>query len=663
MRCLKKCAAAFMILSLLFLTSCASLGRLSLGESVLKVGTQGVTGDYNPFYSEYDLVMAQQFEAVQRPGAANRLENACGSITYEYLDGGKVKYTVSIVDNIRFSDGTYATIDDVIFYYYVLADATYDGVYSDWHLNDIEGINEFYYDDKDYAASLEAIEEDVGDSYTLESISPEDYEKYLTETMLDGKFDGNAQGASPSGGTWEEYCGKLGYSEEYAALGKSVDADELLRLLSRIEVEQHYNSYDPEAWWRDRLVDEYIAENYSDGIDVTSISGISKVNGNTCTVIFNSVNFNSISQINPLLVPKSVYGVGYVKGTAQIIKDNAAAPVGSGPYAFERYNESGGYVALAANEYYRAGEAGFDSLRFIDLAARGLDEVSAVVDGSVDVVELEATEEIVNTLTKAEVRCNLSDCDYYNSVCFNADTVDIDLRRGLMCLANWTGEAKSRIGSYYTAVYRPLSIKFGEYPSAVSEPYFKPDTEAANEYFEKAGYTQQDKKMVNADGKQLVLEAYYCGGEDEVLFSIMQSYQTALNADGIVLNLNNVTEEEYYSAIEADSADLWFGRVYDGKTGDKYDYYYTGARLNDTGISAKSLNTRLDTIRATTDYASRTAMTEEMLDYVMLLAVELPLYQQKRVTAYNTDSIADSSVTYDADPQGCRYTLHTLVPA
>lgn len=129
-------------------------------EKTLRIVSEGITGNFNPFYADSpgDLsVNNQAFMRIQRRGNDNRLTNSAGSISYEYLDADKVKYTVTIKKNLYFSDGTNVTIDDVIFFYYLCADATYDGVFSDFYLNDIQGLKEYYYDDKNYKTALEDI--------------------------------------------------------------------------------------------------------------------------------------------------------------------------------------------------------------------------------------------------------------------------------------------------------------------------------------------------------------------------------------------------------------------------------------------------------------------------------------------------------------------------
>ena len=149
-----------LVLSVLLMSGCFGRNKPDTG-SVIKVGAYNITGNFNPFYAESEgdiAVLSQVYSSVQRMDAGNNLINDLGSISYEYVGDDKVKYIVTIRDDLRFSNGDSVKIDDVIFWYYFLADATYDGVYSDFYLNDIEGIKEYYYDDINYASVIKNLE-------------------------------------------------------------------------------------------------------------------------------------------------------------------------------------------------------------------------------------------------------------------------------------------------------------------------------------------------------------------------------------------------------------------------------------------------------------------------------------------------------------------------
>ncbi len=584
MKNIKPALLALVLIICILLPSCSLPFTVKSGKSaVLNIGVNKINGGFNPFFEGEEIdsaIMTQMFETVQRRGDENRFENLCGSITYEFLDGGKVKYTVSIDDGIMFSDGTYATIDDVIFYYYVLADATYDGRFGDWYLNDIQGLKAFYYDDKNYEKKLAEIEEQTEDKAE-----------------------------------------------------------------------------------REKKIKDYIKKNYSDGISVSEISGIKKINDRECTVTFNSVNINAVSQINPLIVSKAAYGAGYVKGKAGIIKENAEIPVGSGPYKYKSYNSNSGELTMEVNENYHNGKPGFDALRFIDLSAKKLDCVKAAVNGTVDICETAADAGTLNALSVPGLRTAVTDAPYYTSVVFNCEKVDENMRKGVMSLSNWTGELKTEYDGCFTALYRPLSARFGEYPSDIKEPFYPVGSKQARAFFEQNGCKKSGEKLLDSEGNAVSYTMCCLSDGKDVLSKAANTFVAALKSEGIELKLKFADEKEYSDSLKKRSADMWCGPVYDGITCDKYEYYHTGGRLNYSRVTDPVLDSLLEEIRTSTDYSERCSLTSSMLNAVMSAAAELPLYQLKTVTVYNTGVIDESSVPVDADSQGCRYIIPELRPA
>lgn len=583
MKRFRTAALAFILIALIILPSCSMpFSADKARQTTLKIGVENIKGGFNPFFDGEDIdsvIMTQMFETVQRQGNENRFENLCGSITYEFLEGDRVKYTVSLDDDVMFSDGTYATIDDVIFYYYVLADASYDGRFSDWYLNDIQGLKAFYYDDKNYEEKLSEIDE---------------------------QFESQSE--------------------------------------------------------RDKKTKEYIKKNYSDGISVSEISGIKKISNRACTITFNSVNINAISQINPLIVSKAAYGAGYVKGKAEIIKENAETPIGSGPYKFKSFNKNSGFLTMTANEHYHGETPGFGSLRFIDLTAKKLDGIKAVVNGTVDICETTANTEKMNAVSSSGLRFGVTDSPFYTSIFFNCKNIDENMRKGIMSLANWTGEAKTDYDGCFTALYRPLSARFGEYPPDVTEPFYPVDGKKAEEFFKEAGCKKTGEKLLDFEGNAVSYKMLCLSDGKDVLAKVANSFITSLKSVGVELKVDFVDEEEYLKSQKKHSADMWCGPVYDNTTCDKYEYYHTGGSLNYSLVSDPVLDLLLEETRKCTDYSERCSQTASMLKAVMSTAAELPLYQLKTITVYNTQVIDENSIPLDADLQGCRYIIPELRP-
>lgn len=659
----KKIAALMLAVCLLTASGCSFTQYLP-GSSKLTVGTEDLSNTFNPFYTDREengVAMAQLFERIQRQGNGNKLQNVCGSITYEYLDNGQVKYTVSLNEGVRYSDGTYATVDDIIFYYTVLSDASYDGPFADWMDNDLVGLKAFYYDDAHYEEKLDNIEETVLTKYSKGTISAADEITYLVATNLNGKY------AEGDGKDWGAYCEKYGYGKEYKALGKKPSSEKVLKLLARVEAESNPDSYDPAAWWRQNLIDNYIQKNYADGVDVPDVSGIVKVNDHCCTLLFDSANVNTISLINPLIVPKSVYGTGYQKGSCDVVRRNEPIPVGSGPFVYEKYDTDNNELSLTGNPYYHGGEPAFHELKIVNIADRKGSALSLLKSGKVDVFESDGAESGKDAYNEDGLQSFFTHSRCYYAFTFNAEKMSENKRKAVMKVVNCQEEIKAALGDSYTALNYPMSLRFGEYPTAASEPFYKLDVSGAKKLLVEDGIVLASANgkatATNEKGKPVTLKVACCGDENSLPFAICGSVKNALAAIGIGLTVKCCTDKEYLASLKNGDADFWCGPVNDGLTCDCYDRFGTGGKSNDCRISDFDLDGLLNGVRNANDYEARCAMTRQMLDSVMEIAVILPLYQPKTVTVYNTDVVDASSLGFDTDPAGCRYMLHTLIPA
>lgn len=646
MRFLKVFLISLICISLFVLSSCSLFNNISVNNNELKIGVSGISGQFNPFYCETQAdrqIVAQTARPIQRVSTNNTLVNHSGGISYEITSDEKIKYTVSIKDDMLFSDGTNITIDDVIFFYYFISDATYDGVYKDWYLNDIEGLKEYYFDDKNYKSSINSIEKTVNEKYTISTISTDDYVKYLVATNLEGKFDGDINSLSPRGNSWKEYIEKLGYSEAYNDLGKKPAAEQLLKLMATVEAENNPLAYNPESWYREQLYNRYIEKNYSDGIDVAEISGIKKINDYTCTVIFNSKNINAVSQLNSFLVSKNYYSAEYVKGSAEKVKDiSGISSVCSGPYVVTEYDD--GKVIADFNEYYDGSASEFNRLRFIETPDE--DAVKDVTSGKIDVVSVEASSSVVGLLTDKPVSYVISNKNEYVSVFFNTRTLETSARMALSGLFSVNSVLESEIGSYYSRLISPISIRFNEYPSKITNPYYTESAFTAYKTFATNPVTE--------------LTAYCTDGENSLQYKILDAYKSILSGNGITLEIVLCNEDELKNSIVSGDADLWIESVPDGATCDKFEYYNSFGKNNYTALSSSDIDDMTSKIRKSIGFYNKAEMTETLMKLVMEQAVELPVYQLQIITIYNTDTINPESLEGFDDYDGFTYIIPYL---
>lgn len=646
MRILRVLLILLLCIATVVLPSCGTFNSLTVKNTELKIGVSGISGQFNPFYCETEAdkqIVAQTARPIQRVATDNTLVNHSGGISYEFLSEDTVKYTVSIRDDMMFSDGSNITIDDVIFFYHFISDATYDGTYKDWYLNDIEGLKEFYFDDMNYRSSIENIEKTVREKYTLTTIGVEDYVLYLTETKLEGKFDGDINSVSPSGKPWKEYLESLGYSNALNELGKKPTEEQLLKFVATVEAEKNPLGYNPENWYREKLYREYIEKNYSDGTDVAEISGIKKINDYTCTVVFNSRNINAVSQLNALLVSKSYYSAEYIKGEAEKVKEvKAISAVCSGPYVVTEYNN--GKAVASYNEYYSDESCDFNRLEFVETSEDNA--VRDVTSGKIDVVSIDADSSVIASLSDKPVSYFITNKKEYYSVFFNSRCFDEVVRSSLMGLLSVNSMLETEIGSYYTSLLHPISVRFSEYPSQNTIPYYN------EKNFETySTYAANPVKEVTA----------YCYADETGLeYKILEAYKEILSKKNITLNIVMSDENGMRNAIFSGEADIWIETVPDGATCDKYEYYNSLGKFNYTGLNDAMIDEMTEKIRTSIGFSDKAQMTETLLKLVMANAVECPVCQLQTVTVYNTETVNPESLSGFDNYDGFTYVIPYL---
>ena len=641
----KALVSILLVLSVLFLSSC--FDSLIEKESELLVGVENISNEFNPLYCDNEtdkIISSQIFGSVQIQGTDNSLINSCGGISYEYIGESQVKYTVTLRDDMFFSNGKNVTIDDVIFFYHFISDATYDGVYSDWYLNDIVGLKEYYYDDSNYISSLEKIDSEVSENFSSENISKSDYINYLVATKLEGKFVAGLDSLSPDGKTWAEYFRSIEYNDELEALGSDPSDVQLLTVAARAEVENNPQAYNPEGFYREKLLREYIGSSYSDNDKVDSISGIKKINDYSCTILFNSRNLNAVSEINAPVISRADYESAYVKGSASGMKQKIVSAVGSGPYKFEKSED--GTVILSYNSFYHGEKPDFSLLKFIDLASDEIDPVEAINKGTVDIISVEASDKVISEIDSDNVKTVVSNNKNYISVFFNTASIDLPARKALCGLANFNPVLSSEIGRYYSAVYMPMSIRFPEYPTDIISPVYSKKIYDAY-------------KTMYPDGIKSV-DAYFCGSDSSIEFRILEEYKKILSAKGISMNVFHCSADELSAAIANGKADLWIESVVDTPTCDKYEYFNSVGMMNKTGLNNEDINALTVSIRTSIGFSNRKELSRRLLNSVMEQAVECPVCQLQTVTAYNTDKIRADSIGENFDYDGFTYILPIL---
>ncbi len=502
-------------------------------SGTLVIGTGSFNGVFSPFFYQtaFDAQgMELIFSSVCELDSNNELKDKAGHIESELIEdetGTKTLYTITLKENMRFSDGEPVTIDDLIFAYYVYSDPNYDGMST-------------------FASSLDI-----------------------------------------------------------------VGLDE-----------------------------------YRNG-DATTISGITRVDELTCTVLVNGVNIIGDRLLAlQQLVPEHYYGENFKKGDLSGVKAKSGAPLGSGPYIFESYKNN--IVTVKANEDYFLGSPNILYVKY-----QVIDEeqkISAIVNGDIDITDPSASLEVIDELEDEGIPYSLVGYPGYGYIAISAKRVpDLKVREGLMHLMTRSQAITTYYGELAEVIERPMTPTLAEYPDEATE-YWGYDPQKALQCFLEAGYTQVDGKLMK-DGKQLVVEVGIGEAASHPSTPILTQMANDLKALGGELIISDMEFSLLTNRVMRDDIDMWimvWGNVTDPDMTQIYgSEYVKEGGSNRTWIQDAELDALLAEIVTTLDFDERKAKVSEALDIVMSWATMLPVYQRKDMIIYNPDTIDMSTIPED----------------
>ena len=467
------------------------------GGAIIHHGIEGETVEYNG--TDYTYYGMGDVEVVQN-------------------DDGSVDYNLTMRDDIVFSDGTPATIDDVIFGIYVMADPSYDGSSTVYALP-IEGMADYYNsqqylynllaeagrDNTDFSlwdeatqtafwASIDAagakLAQEVVDS-VVGSYNTDEYtgvieatpDEIAADPALQVKFGMNMWGY---GDAWTEGATVADF---WAAIEANYDS-----VVEAAETETAGSS----IW---DLMDDFADYDklVATGDDVPSIKGIIRTGDYSLTVHMTEYDATAIYNMSFIIAPLHHYGdvskydydnnkFGFDKGDLSGVKAKTSDPLGCGPYIFKSYEN--GVVTMEANPTYFLGEPKTKTILFKE--GEDADYVPGIVTGTYDLAVPSISEETLNAITDANSNGELTGdtlttilVDYrgYGYLGINADLVNIAgdpgseeskaLRKGFMTVLAVYRDTV--INSYYgdraAVIQYPISNTSWAAPQPADEGY------------------------------------------------------------------------------------------------------------------------------------------------------------------------------------------------
>ena len=670
------------------------------GGAIVEHGIEGETRTYNG--TDYTYYGMGDVEVVQN-------------------EDGTVDYNLTMRDDIVFSDGTPADIDDVIFGIYVLCDPTYDGS-STIYAMPIEGMEEYRSGMESLASLLISAGRDN-----------EDFTYWDADTQAAFWADIDQAGAAFAQEI-VDYCKGAGYNEAEDSVAAcaanwgfelpedATAADFFANMVEAYEGDLITLS-DTETAGSSLfdLMENYAA--YSVGVSTGSgaanIAGIQRTGDYTMTVHMTEFDATAIYNMAFTIAPLHYYGdeslydydnnsFGFPKGDLSIVKDKTTVPVGCGAYVFDSYDK--GVVTLKANPYYFEGEP----VTKVLLMQEGVDSdyVPGIITGTYDISTPTINSDTVAAIKDANSNDDLVGdtlttylIDYrgYGYLGINADLVNIDgepgsdasraLRKGFMTL--FSVYRDTVINSYYgdraAVIQYPISNTSWAAPKPADEGYrtaysvdvdgnpiytsamsdeekYAAAREAAIGYFKAAGFTWDEAagKFTDATATYEVMIPGQ-GQQDHPAYGVAVAASEVLADLGITLQVNDVGTSVWNNALEGNTAMMWAAAWQSTVDPDMTQVYHSsnahgnGTNSNHYSVDDAALDELIETGKKSADTEYRKSVYKEAMEIIMDWGCELPLYQRKNCYVASTIRVDNDTMPKDMTPYWVWYAeINTL---
>lgn len=634
-----------------------------------------------------------------------------GDVEVVMNDDGTVDYNLTMRDDIVFSDGTPADIDDVIFGLYVMLDPTYDGA-STLYAMPIVGLEEYrggmtplyqlllaagrenadftYWDEATQTAFWESVDNDAGPAFAQSIVD------YVIATY-------GTTGVADSAAKWN-----------YAGLAEDATAADFWNAIVENyggDIATATSTEVADVPFSDLLPNEYRA-GVATGDSAPNISGVVRTGDYSMTVKMSSFDATAIYNMSLYITPLHYYGdeslydyennsFGFTKGDLSAVREKTTQPLGCGPYVFESY--ANGVVTLTANENYYLGKPVTQNLLMQESVDS--DYVPGIVTGTFDIAAPSISDDTVTAIESANsngeltgdvLTTNLVDYRGYGYIGINADKVNVggergseeskNLRKGLMTIMSVYRDTV--INSYYgeqaSVIQYPISNTSWAAPRPTDEGYqnaysvgvdgqpiytegmteqerFDAALAAAIEYIKAAGYTWDEATgtfTAAPEGASMTYEFMVPGqGEqDHPAYGVAVAASEALATVGITLQVNDVGTDTWQNAINSNEVEIWCGAWKATADPDMYQIYHS-SNANGLGTNSNTyqiMDDELDQLimdgRGSSDTDFRKATYKSAMEIIMDWGVELPLYQRKDAYVSSTERVVTDSLPKDMTP-------------
>lgn len=629
-------------------------------------------------------------------------------ITVTENEDGTVYYDITMRDDIVFSDGTPADIDDVIFGLYVLLDPTYDGSLTTYSLP-IEGLEayrsgmtplldllleagedntDFTYWTEEQQTTFWAELPEAGVAFAQSIID------YCIANGMNTAEDSVAACAANWGyelaedATVEDFFNTMleNYGGDYKTL-----SDTEVATSSLFELMPSYNEFNVGV---------------ETGESADYVSGIQRTGDYSMRVVATELDATMIYQMQLPIAPLAYYGdesmydydnhsFGFPKGDLSIVKEKTTQPLGAGAYVFKEF--SNGVVYLEANPNYYKGEPKTKYLNLIE--TQEADMVTGITAGTVDISAPSYSTDVADQIAEynggdpsldgSVITTKLVDYRGYGYIGLSANNVKVgndpasdaskNLRKAIATvIAAYRDEG---IDSYYgetaSVINYPISNTSWAAPQVTDDGYtvaysvdvdgnpiytegmstqdkYAAALQAALGYFEAAGYTVTDGKLTAApEGAKLEYTVNIGGGGsgDHPTFLILKNAADAFATIGFTLTVNDLANaSDLYASYQTGVAELWCAAWQAGTDPDMYQLYHSEGSTNYYQINDSELDELIMAARQSTDQTYRKGLYKAAMEIIMDWGVELPVYQRSDAYIISTERVNVSSLPTDMTP-------------
>ena len=409
------------------------------GGDIIRNGIEGETVEYNGTdYTYYGM------------GDVEVVEN----------EDGTVSYNLTMRDDIVFSDGTPADIDDVIFGLYVMLDPTYDGA-STLYAMPIVGLEEYRggmtplfellltagRDNTDFSLWDEAtqtemwnlIDTEAGAAFAQSIVDyvvasyAADYYSDIGAASADEIINDEAKQVQFGMVEW-------GYSDDWFEGATVQDYWDAIVAKYEGDILTAVNTEVADVTFGELLGDTYRAA-VATGDSAPNVSGIVRTGDYSMTITTSSFDATAIYNMSLYITPLHYYGdeslydyennsFGFTKGDLSIVREKTTQPLGCGPYVFDSY--ANGVVTLTANENYFLGKPVTQNLLMQESVDS--DYVPGIVTGTFDIAAPSISSDTITAIESANsngeltgdvLTTNLVDYRGYGYIGINADKVNV----------------------------------------------------------------------------------------------------------------------------------------------------------------------------------------------------------------------------------------------